>query len=137
MHDERRAPRTSDHIDEAREISLGVLVIDADAALDCNGNAHGAPHRRNAARHQLRFRHQAGAKPPVLHTGRRATTIEIDLVVAKPGPDFGRLGQRIRIRPTQLQRHRMLGCIEPEQALALPMDNSARGDHLGVEQRAR
>ena len=81
--------------------------------------------------------HQAGTKAPGLHAIGRTTHIEVDLVVAEIGADARRLRQLLRIGTTQLQRHRVLRVIEPEQALAIAVHQRGGGDHLRVQPRMR
>src|SRR5690606_36047608 len=47
------------------------------------------------------------------------------------------LGQLRRVRPAQLQRHRMLDRIKAQQAVAVAVDHRRRRDHLRIEQGAR
>ena len=136
MNDEGRAARRRDSVDKPGKIGLGILVIDADAAFDRDRNIHRPPHGRHAASHQVGRRHQTGTKTSALHPVGRATAVEIDFVIAKPRPDLGRFGKRIRVRPTQLQCHGMLGRIEPKQPLPVATQNGASGDHLGIQPRA-
>ena len=137
MHDEGRAAGCRDGIDKAREISLGVLIVNTDAAFDRDRNINGAPHGRDAARHQLRLGHKTSPEPPILHPIRRATAVEVDLVIAKARPDLGRARQVVGVGAAKLQRHWMFGCIEPKQPPLIAVQDGAGGDHLSIEQRAR
>ena len=94
-----------------------------------------ALHRRDASRHQLRLRHQAGAEAAGLHPIGRAADIEVDLVIAEILADPRGLRELARIGPAKLQRHRMLDRVEPEQPLAVAMHDGAGRHHLRIEQR--
>ena len=82
-------------------------------------------------------RHQARAEPAALHAIARAAAIQIDLVVAELLTDARRARQLLRIAAAELQRHRMLGRMEFEQARSIAADDRGRGDHFRVEQCAR
>jgi hypothetical protein len=118
-----------------RERGLGILVIDADTALHRDRNRHGGLHGRHAIADEPRLRHQAGAEAPLLHPVGRTADIQVDLIIAEVGRDAGTFGQRARIGAAKLQRHRMLRRIEAEQPLAVPVQDRARGHHLGIDQR--
>ena len=137
MHDEHRATGFAHDVDETVEVGLGILLIDADAALHRDRNRHRRTHRREAFRHQRRFAHEAGAETSRLHAIGRTTDIEVDLVVAETLADPRRLRQLGRLGTAELQGHRMLARIEAEQPLAIAVDHRRRGDHLGVQARMR
>ena len=82
-----------DVIDEGLEILLAVLLVDADAAFHGHRHRNRRLHRRNAARDERRFRHQARPEAALLHPVRRTADIEVDLVIAVAGPDGRRLGE--------------------------------------------
>ena len=111
---------------EGIERKLGVLLVDADAALHRNGNRDRRFHRRDAVADQRRLRHQAGAEAALLHAVRRAADIEIDLVVAEVGADARAFGERARIAAAELQRDRMLRRVVAEQPRAIAVDDRAR-----------
>ena len=48
MHDERAAAGGGDRVDEGDRVGLGVLVVDADAALDRDRHGDAPAHRRDA-----------------------------------------------------------------------------------------
>ena len=93
MHDKCRATGRGDDIDEALQIRFIILIVDADAALDGDGDRLAGPHRRNAICNELRLRHQASAEAAFLNTIGRTTDIEIDFVIAEIGTDLGGLGE--------------------------------------------
>ena len=98
-----------DHqVDEAVEALLGVLIVDADAALDRHRQVGGVAHGAHAVGHQLRLRHQAGAEAARLHAVGRAADIEVDLVIAERRGNPRRLGQFGGIGAAELHRDRML-----------------------------
>ncbi len=136
MHDQRiRAG--GDHAARQRiERDFRILVVDADPALDRDGNVHRALHRCDALGDQRRLRHQAGAEAAVLHPVRRTADIEIDLVIAEILADLRRGREIARIRAAELQRHRMLAGIETKQPPAVAMNDGAGRQHLRVEPRA-
>ena len=82
---------------------------------------------------QCRLRHQAGAETAVLHPVRRTSDIEIDFVVAEILADLRRGREIARLRTAELQRHRMFGRVEAEQALAIAMNDGAGRQHLRVK----
>ncbi len=99
---------------QAEQALLGVLVVDADAALHRGRDLHRAEDRRHALGHQRGLLHQAGAEAAALHPVGGAADIQVDLVVAQRLADPGRLGQVRRIAAAQLQRHRMLEGVEAQ-----------------------
>src|SRR5215469_14204681 len=108
MHDEGSAACFGNGRDEPVEACFGVLVVDADATLDRDWNWHRRAHRRDALGCKLRLRHEAGAEAARLHTVRRATDIEIDLVITKVGADPRSLGKLIGIAAAELEPDRVL-----------------------------
>ena len=72
-------------------------------------------HRLDAFADEAGLTHQAGAELAGLHPVRRATHVEIDLVIAGLCSHYGGLGQFHRIAATQLQGHRMLFVAMLEQ----------------------
>ena len=83
MHDQRIRGRRDDAARQHVERDLRILIVDADAALDGDGNFDRALHRGNAFRDQLRLRHQAGTETAILHPVGRTADIEVDLVIAE------------------------------------------------------
>ena len=135
MNDERIGPCPLHGLGEILQRRFGILVVDADAAFDGDRNAHRGLHRGDALADKLRLRHQTGAEAPVLHAVGRTAGIEIDLVEARIGADARAFRQRPRIGTAKLQRHRMLGRIETQQPRPVAMQDRARRQHLGIEQR--
>src|SRR3954468_1697304 len=134
---DERVDTCRDHIAGQRvERLLRVLLVNPDAALHRDRHSHGGLHRGHALTHELRLRHQAGAEAPLLHAVGGAADIEVDLVIANVGADACALGERVRVRATELDGYRMFGRIEGEQALAVSAQHRAGRDHLGVEERA-
>ena len=134
MHDERSAAGFRHAIDEALEISLRVLVVDADAALHGDRNGHGVRHRCEAQGDEIGFRHQAGAEAAFLHAIGGAADVEIDLTVAEFGADARGFSQFGRIGPAQLQSHGLFGGIEPQEPFAIAVQDRFRCHHLRIEQ---
>ncbi len=116
VHDESAAAGPRDHVDEAVEILLFVLVVDADAALDGDRQPGACSHRRDAVADQLRLGHEAGAEPPRLHAVGRTADIEVDLVIAVVRADPRRGGKLLSIAAAELKRERMLDRREAEHA---------------------
>ena len=133
MHDQRvRAGR--DHT--ARQLverDLRILVVDADAALDGDGNFDRALHRRNAIGDQRRLRHQTGAEAAVLHPVGRTADIEVDFIVTEILADPGGGGEIARVGTAELKSNRMLAWIEAKQPPAVAMNDGAGRQHLRVE----
>jgi hypothetical protein len=77
-------------MNEGEQAHVGVLVVDAQAALHRHRDADRLTHGRDAVGHQSRFAHQAGAEPAGLHPVGRAADVDIDFVVAEVRPDLGR-----------------------------------------------
>ena len=106
--DNKRVRAGGDHAARERiERDFRILVVDADPALDRDGNADRALHRGDAVGDQRRLRHQAGAEAAVLHPVRRTADIEVDLVIAEILADLRCDRELARIRAAELQRHRM------------------------------
>ena len=105
--------------------------------LTVTGSLHGRAHRPDALGHQRRLAHQARAEAAALHAIARAAAIQIDLVVAELRSGARRAGQLVGIAAAELQRHRVLGRMEFQQARSIAPHDRRRGDHLGVQQRAR
>ncbi len=135
VNDQRIGAGGNDGVGKTVERFLDVLIVDAEPALDRDWPRHRRLHRRHAFPDQFRLAHQAGAEAAVLHAIGGAADIEIDFVIAEVGADPRRLRQIFRIAAAELQRHRMLGGIEAEQALARAMDDGVGRDHLRIEER--
>ena len=112
------APAAATAVDQREQRLARLLLVDADAAFDGDGNVDRRRHRRDAFGDQRRLAHQAGAEAAVLHPVGRAAAIEVDLVVAEIGADARRLGEPRRLRAAELQRDRMLDRVEADQPLA-------------------
>ena len=67
-----------------------------------------------------------------MHTIAWAAAVEIDLVVPHFRADAGRTCQMRGVTATELQCHRMLFGIEPEQARPITTQDRAGGDHLRI-----
>jgi hypothetical protein len=113
--------------------SLGILIVDADAAFHRHRDVDDGPHRRDAVADERRLAHQARPETAVLHAVGRAADIEVDLVVTEIGTDAGGLRELARHGAAELHADGMLCGIETEQGLAPSVDHRAGGHHLGVE----
>jgi hypothetical protein len=135
MDYEGRAARAGHGVDEALEIGFRILIVDADAAFDSDGDAHALLHGGDAGGDQIRLGHEAGAEAALLHAIGRAADVEIDLVVAQRFADGRRLGELRRIGAAELQRQRFLFSAETQEACAIAMDHGIGRDHLRIEKR--
>ena len=70
MDDHARRARRRDPLDQREQGLARLLLVDADAALDGDGNANRRRHRRDAFGDQGRLAHQAGAEAAVSAPGR-------------------------------------------------------------------
>src|SRR5512136_541306 len=123
MHDESPAAACSSRIDEPVKALLRVLVVDADAALDRHRYADLCCHGGDAFLHESGLGHEAGAEPTRLDAIRGTADIEVNLVIAEPRADARGRGETIRIAAAELQRNGMLGRIELEQSLRVPVQD--------------
>src|SRR5450830_476539 len=133
MHDERLAAGLGNLADEVAHEVIRLDVVDADAMLDGNINRHRIAHGLHAIGHQRRFGHQAGTERALLHPFGRATAIQVDLVVAPLLAQLGALGQVGRFAAAELQGHRMLFFIEIQMTRDVAVQQSAGGDHFGIQ----
>src|SRR6516165_4536507 len=76
---------------------LWILIIDADAAFDRDGQLDHARHGGDAVADEGGLRHQTGAEAAHLHAIRWATDIGVDLVIAERFGGARALGQLARI----------------------------------------
>ena len=135
VHDEGAAAGAGDRIDEALQVGLAVLLIDADAAFDGHRHGDALLHGGDAGGDQLRLRHEAGAEAALLHAVGGAADVEVDLGVAEAFTDRGGFCERGRIGAAELQGDGIVGGRVGEQARAVAVQDGVSGDHLGVEQR--
>ena len=133
MDDEGVAAGLGDGADEGDQLLIAVAVVDADARLDGDRHVAGGAHRRDAGGDGRRLGHQAGAEAAGLHPVARAADIHVDLGIAPVGADGGGAGHRLGVAAAELQRHRMLGLGEAEDALAVAMQHRPGRHHLGVQ----
>ncbi|KAG1648679.1 hypothetical protein GQR58_029645 [Nymphon striatum] len=96
------ASRRNDPRQKFGQDFLGVLIIHADATFHRDIHIHNGTHFGDTFRHQRGLFHQHRTKAPRLHTVRRTTDIEVDLVIPRIGPDLGGLCQLARIRTRQV-----------------------------------
>jgi hypothetical protein len=133
MDRERVDARLSNRAGEVVQRRLGVLLVDADAALDRHRHRNGGLHRRHALAHQLRLRHEAGAEASLLHAVGGTADVEVHLVIAEIPQDPSGLGEVGRVGAAELRCDRMLLGREPEQPLPVAMNDGAGRHHFGVE----
>ena len=102
MQDEGTAAASRHRVDEAVETLLGVLVVDADAAFNRDGDIGLRAASLRSVRDKLWLCHETSAEPSRLHPVRRAADIEVDFVIAKLGTDARGLGKSFRIAAADL-----------------------------------
>ena len=136
MHNQRVSSRLLHGLRKSFKSDFGILLVDADAALDGDRDRHRRLHRGDAVADQIRLRHQAGAEAAVLHAIGRTAGIDVDLVKSQIGANARALRKRARVRAAKLQRDRMLGRIETKKPRAIAMQHRPGGEHFGIEQRA-
>ena len=120
---------------EMIERHFGVLVVDADPALDGDGNFDRGLHGGDAIADERRLGHQAGAEAARLDAVGRAADIEIDLVIADFLGDAGGLGEGRRLGAAQLQGDRVFIGGKAKQAVAVAETHGVGRHHLAVKQR--
>lgn len=135
MHPDGIRAGALDAGDKRAKRHLGILIIDADAALDGDRDRHGLLHRRHAFGDQRRLLHQAGPKGAGLHPVRGAADIHVDLVIAESFGDPRRLRHLRRIVAAKLQRDRMLRGVMAEQPVPIAPQDCIGDDHFRIEQR--
>ena len=135
MDDQRIGAGGDDAARQLIERGFRILIVDADPALDGDGNADRLLHGLDASGDQRRLGHQAGAEAAVLHPVRRTADIEVDFVIAEILADPGRRREIGRIGAAELQRDGMFGRIETEQPRPIAMQDGAGRQHLRVKQR--
>ena len=124
------------HIDEAVKTGVLVHVIDANAALDGDGQIAGPAHGGGAGGDGFRLLHQGCAEAALAHPVGRAAHIDVDGVIAELRDDGGGGGHFIRIGAADLEDHRVFLRREAEQTRAVSMEHRAGCDHLGIENGA-
>src|SRR5271156_53704 len=92
MDNERRRARRLYRFREGEQSGARLLLVDADPALDRNGDVDRGGHGRYAFGDQLGLAHQASAETAALDPVGRAAAVEIDLVIAELGANARRLG---------------------------------------------
>jgi hypothetical protein len=132
--DDQRIRAGCDHAARQRiQRSFRILIVDADPAFDRHRDGNGALHGADASGDQYRLRHQAGAKPAILHPIRRTADIEVDFVIAEILANFRGRREVARIGAAELKRDGMFACVEAEQPTAIAMNDRAGRQHLRVE----
>ncbi len=137
MDDERIASAAGDGVDEADEIVPGIPVVDPDPCLHRHRQIDRAPHRCDAGGDHIRFFHQTCTEPRVLHPVTGTAHVQIDLVIAVFGGNFGAARQIGGTGAAKLESDGMFRCIEPEETVAIPVKDGAGGDHFRIEQDGR
>jgi hypothetical protein len=136
MDRDPRHPRRLEPGEQVGQNRLRILVVDADAALHRDRHrCRRRDHRRRARRDKAGLAHQRRAETARLHPVRGTADIEVDLVKAQIPRDRARRRERLGLRPTELQRQRMLVRMVGKQPIPRPVQDRAGRDHLGIEQR--
>src|SRR5258708_31494027 len=91
-----------------------ILVVDADPAFDGHRNADRALHGVDTGGDQCRLRHQAGAKPAILHAIRWTADIEVDFVITEILANFRTRREVSRLGAAQLKRDAMFAYIKTQ-----------------------
>ena len=133
MNDKGLAAGIAHLLDEGLQEFVGVLLVDADTGLDRHRNVHHVAHRLDAIGHQGGLPHQTGAEAAILDAIRRATHVEVDLVIATLFGQPRTAGQIRRVAASQLQGERVF-LLAVAQIISLAVDDGAGGHHLGIEQ---
>jgi hypothetical protein len=135
MHDQRGDAGALDGRGQRLERFLGVLIVDADAAFDGDGQIDRGRHGGNAIADESGLRHQACAEAALLHAFGGTADVEVDLVVAEVLGDARALLKLPRIATAELQRNRMLVHVVGQEPHAVTVKHGAGGDHFGIDQR--
>ena len=122
---------------KSRTNAVIVAGVDADAMLDRHRNADGSRIARTQSATSAGSAIRHAPKLPVCTRSRRTAAIEVDLVVAPLLAEPRACASMRGIAAAELQRDRMLGGIEVEMPRHVAVQQRRRGDHLGVEPRAR
>jgi hypothetical protein len=128
-------PGALDGAGQRLERRLRVLIVDADATFDGDGQLDRGRHRRNAVADENRLGHQAGAEAALLHAFGGTADVEIYLVVAELLGDARALRELPRIAAAKLQGNRVLGHVVGQEPRAVTVKHGAGGDHFGIDQR--
>jgi hypothetical protein len=75
MNDKDPAARCEEALNEPGNKLNIVLIVHADAVLDCHGNLDRCLHGSHGMGHQVRLTHQTGPKRAPLHPLARTATI--------------------------------------------------------------
>ena len=134
MNNEYAAACVCNGADKVAEKFPGVEFIDADAALDGYGNAHGVLHRLKAVGDQVLVFHEARAEVAVLHAVRRATAIQVDFLKAGFLDHLAALGQIGGIRAAQLQHRGVLEFLMAQELVRIGMQQRVGCHHFAVKQ---
>ena len=135
VHDESLATCPADDAHKISHKVVALALVDADTVFHGDWHTHHIQHGLDAIGHQLRLSHQASAESTALHTLAGAAAVEVDLVIAPLLTQPRSLCQISRLTAAQLQGQRMLFNIETQMPRHITVQQSACGDHLGVEQR--
>ena len=134
MDIERIDARADHGIGETVKALLGILIVDADAALDRHRPIGGVAHGTHAIGNEIGLCHEAGAELARLHPIGRAADIEVDLgIVVGLGQRNGP-GQFSRIGAAQLQGNGRFPGVEAQMAVGVAIHDRGTGDHFGEKQ---
>src|SRR3546814_7980526 len=133
MNDEAPAAGLRNGANEVPQGRPLLLIVDADPRLDRDGDADSCRHCGDAAGHESRLGHQAGAETARLHPVAGTDDVEVDLVVAERLDDTRAFRKLARSGPAELQGYGMLRRTDGEQAVAVAAQHGSGGEHLRIE----
>lgn len=131
------AAALADYRDKVHDVFPLVNVVDAETALNGDGNVHCLDHFLADVGHKLRRVHQLGPETTLYGFLTRAPAIQINFVVAPLLHNLGCLGNFHRVLSADLAHDRMLVLGKVEQLLIaslLNVDDCVLIDHFGVEE---
>ena len=114
-----------------------IPMIDPGSRFHGDGDLDGIPHCAEATSHELRFRHECSAESPGLNPIAGAAHVEVDLVIARGGPERRRPGQFPGVIAAKLQHHRMFIRVKFQQIQTAALHQGGGSDHLGIQLAVR
>ena len=115
------------------EVGIAFLMVDAQPVFDGDGNIHRVHHGFDTVPYSLRFRHQAGAKAPILYPVRRTAAVKVNLIVTPVHCQLRAFSQRSGFTTSQLQGQGMFNGVIIQVSGNVAVQKSTSGDHFGIE----
>jgi len=133
----RAATLHADDTNEINDVIPRVEVVHTQAALYGHRDGHLSAHLSDNARDQMRVFHQDCAKRAFNDFVGRASTVDVNFIVAELLGDFGSLAHSDGVTATDLTHDRVLVIAEGEEAVAslASMQHRILVDHLSVQPR--